>query len=66
MKAMLEREARSPGRVVDRIFIAEQTEGYDALVVALQDFFILQKDGNRRGDRHGCPQREAQQFRTGA
>jgi molybdopterin-dependent oxidoreductase alpha subunit len=35
MKVMLEEEARSPGRVVDHAFVAEHTEGYDALVAAL-------------------------------
>jgi molybdopterin-dependent oxidoreductase alpha subunit len=35
MKAMLEEEARSPGRVVDRAFVDEHTEGYEDLVRAL-------------------------------
>ncbi len=37
MKAMLEEEARTPGRVVDHAFIAEHTEGYDALVAKLRE-----------------------------
>ena len=36
MKAMLEEERRSPGPVIDHAFIAEHTEGFDALVVALE------------------------------
>jgi len=37
MKAMLEEEARAPGSVVDRAFVAEHTEGYDELARALGD-----------------------------
>jgi molybdopterin-dependent oxidoreductase alpha subunit len=37
MKAMLEEEARAPGRVVDHAFVAEHTEGYDALVTTLRE-----------------------------
>jgi molybdopterin-dependent oxidoreductase alpha subunit len=37
MKAMLEEEARTPGRVVDHAFVAQHTEGYDALVVTLRE-----------------------------
>ncbi len=36
MKAMLEAETRSPGTVVDHGFVAEHTEGYEALVAAMQ------------------------------
>jgi molybdopterin-dependent oxidoreductase alpha subunit len=35
MKAMLEQEAASPGRVLDHAFIAEHTEGFEALAGAL-------------------------------
>jgi molybdopterin-dependent oxidoreductase alpha subunit len=35
MKAMLEEEQRAPGRVVDRAFVDEHTEGYEELVSAL-------------------------------
>ena len=35
MKAMLEEEARAPGRVVDREFVDRYTEGYDDLARAL-------------------------------
>jgi molybdopterin-dependent oxidoreductase alpha subunit len=35
MKAMLEEEARLPGRVVDRAFVDEHTTGYDELARAL-------------------------------
>jgi molybdopterin-dependent oxidoreductase alpha subunit len=36
MKEMLEEEARSPGRVLDREFIEQQTEGFDALRADLE------------------------------
>jgi molybdopterin-dependent oxidoreductase alpha subunit len=36
MKAMLEEEARTPGRVVDRAFVEEHTEGYEELAAALR------------------------------
>jgi molybdopterin-dependent oxidoreductase alpha subunit len=36
MKAMLEEEARTPGRVVDHAFVAEHTEGFEALVATLE------------------------------
>ncbi|HEY1693171.1 MAG TPA: FdhF/YdeP family oxidoreductase [Polyangiaceae bacterium] len=35
MKAMLEKEARAPGTVVDHAFVEEHTEGYAELVTAL-------------------------------
>jgi molybdopterin-dependent oxidoreductase alpha subunit len=35
MKAMLEEEARAPGRVVDRAFVDAYTEGYDAFARAI-------------------------------
>jgi molybdopterin-dependent oxidoreductase alpha subunit len=35
MKAMLEEERRAPGRVVDRAFVEEHTEGYEELVSVL-------------------------------
>ena len=36
MKAMLEEEERAPGEVIDRAFIDEHTEGYDALAATLR------------------------------
>jgi molybdopterin-dependent oxidoreductase alpha subunit len=36
IKAMLEEEARAPGRVVDRAFVEEHTEGYGELVEAMR------------------------------
>jgi molybdopterin-dependent oxidoreductase alpha subunit len=36
MKAMLEEEARAPGRVIDKPFIDEHTEGFEELVRALE------------------------------
>jgi molybdopterin-dependent oxidoreductase alpha subunit len=36
MKAMLEEEARTPGRVVDKAFIDEHTVGFDGLARALE------------------------------
>jgi molybdopterin-dependent oxidoreductase alpha subunit len=36
MKAMLEDEERAPGRVVDRAFVGEHTEGYDDFARALR------------------------------
>src|SRR5262249_5272095 len=35
MKELLAEEARRPGEVLDRAFIAEHTDGYDAFVAAL-------------------------------
>jgi molybdopterin-dependent oxidoreductase alpha subunit len=37
MKAMIEEERRAPGRVIDRVFIEQHTEGYDELVCALSE-----------------------------
>jgi molybdopterin-dependent oxidoreductase alpha subunit len=36
MKAMLEEEERTPGRVVDRAFVAEHTDGYGELAATLR------------------------------
>ena len=36
MKAMLEEEAQAPGRVVDRAFLAEHTDGFEELASALR------------------------------
>ena len=37
MKAMLEREAEAPGTVLDRAFIAEHTDGFEALARSLEE-----------------------------